>query len=49
MERGFQTSAQADQVGASLQRAFAQPAGQSIPKDFLKLLAELDRTKRGPS
>jgi hypothetical protein len=47
MERGFETSRQAAQVAASLQRAFAQPAGQAIPKDFLKLLAELDRTKRG--
>jgi hypothetical protein len=46
MERGFEPTQQATQVAASLQRAFAQPAGQAIPKDFLKLLAELDRAKR---
>jgi hypothetical protein len=32
---------------AVLSRSFVQPAGQQLPADFLDMLAELDRSKRG--
>lgn len=31
----------------SLKRAFAQPAGQALPREFLAMLVALDRTKQG--
>lgn len=34
------------QLGTGLQRAFAQPMGQTLPQDCLAMLAELDRSKR---
>lgn len=34
-------------VTASLQRAFAQPVGQALPRDFLAMLVALDRAKQG--
>ena len=34
-------------VSASLERAFAQPAGQALPREFLAMLVALDRAKQG--
>lgn len=34
-------------IVASLQRAFAQPVGQALPREFLAMLVELDRAKQG--
>lgn len=34
-------------VSSSLQRAFAQPAGQALPREFLAMLVALDRAKQG--
>jgi hypothetical protein len=31
----------------SLQRAFAQPVGQALPREFLAMLVALDRAKQG--
>lgn len=30
-----------------LQRAFAQPIGQALPREFLAMLVALDRAKQG--
>ncbi|USI74853.1 hypothetical protein [Sphingomonas morindae] len=35
-------------LGKSLHRAFAQPDGQNLPPDFLRLLGDLDRAQRPP-
>jgi hypothetical protein len=35
-------------AGDTLQRAFAQPMGQALPREFLALLVEFDRSKRMP-
>lgn len=34
-------------IAASLQRAFAQPKGQALPREFLAMLVALDRAKQG--
>ena len=34
-------------VADSLQRAFAQPVGQALPREFLAMLVALDRAKQG--
>lgn len=34
-------------AAASLQRAFAQPVGQALPREFLAMLVALDRAKQG--
>ena len=34
-------------VAASLPRAFAQPMGQALPREFLAMLVALDRAKQG--
>jgi hypothetical protein len=34
-------------AAAGLQRAFAQPAGQALPREFLAMLVALDRSKQG--
>jgi hypothetical protein len=37
-------------IAPSLTRAFAQPAGQALPQEFLAMLVALDRAKhRTPS
>jgi hypothetical protein len=40
------TSTQAREIERILTRAYAQPKGQTIPQEFLAMLAELDRSKR---
>lgn len=40
------TSTQTRNIERILDRAFAQPQGQTIPQEFLAMLAELDRSKR---
>jgi hypothetical protein len=37
---------QAKHAEVILQKSFAQPVGQAIPREFLAMLAELDRSKR---
>lgn len=37
----------ASTVATSLQRAFAQPMGQALPREFLAMLVALDRSKQG--
>ena len=37
---------QAKHAEAILEKTFAQPVGQAIPREFLAMLAELDRSKR---
>ena len=37
----------ASPVATSLQRAFAQPMGQPLPREFLAMLVALDRAKQG--
>jgi len=34
-------------IAATLQRAFAQPVGQALPREFLAMLVALDRAKQG--
>jgi hypothetical protein len=34
-------------VEATLNRAFAQPMGQPLPREFLAMLVALDRAKQG--
>jgi hypothetical protein len=34
------------QLGDALASAFAQPAGQALPREFLAMLVEIDRSHR---
>lgn len=34
-------------LSPGLQRAFAQPVGQALPREFLAMLVALDRAKQG--
>lgn len=46
-ERDVEQS-QATMIGKVLDRAFAQPAGQALPRDFLAMLVALNRAQEAP-
>jgi hypothetical protein len=46
-ERNVEQS-QVTRMGKVLDRAFAQPAGQALPRDFLEMLVALNRAQEAP-